>query len=184
MTNVAGKHAELHPNTISMTFKGAVTFDLIDSIVMVISDRLEQIEKNINTRKKVFGVLIECLQNLGNHVELVDHTTHCADYDTNTVMFMIDTVEEGYNIVTANFVPKDKMYKLKEWMDEINTLTTVELRKKYNEILQNNTYNNKGGGGLGFLDIAMKVGQKLNYNFHQINDDYFFFTFQIIVKKA
>jgi hypothetical protein len=184
MTNVAGKHNELHPNTISMTFKGAVTFDLIDSIVMVISDRLDQIEKNINTRKKVFGVLIECLQNLGNHVELVEHGNGCPEYDTNTVMFMIDSVEDGYNIVTANFVPKDKMYKLKGWMDDINRFSKEELRKKYNEILQNNTYNSKGGGGLGFLDIALKVGQKLNYNFHQINDEYFFFTFQITVKKA
>jgi hypothetical protein len=184
MTNFTGLHKELHPNTISMTFKGSVTFELIDSIILVISDRLEQIEKNINTRKKVFGVLIECLQNLGNHVELVDNGVTCPEYDTNTVMFMIDTVEDGYNIVTANFVPKDKMYKLKGWMDEIKQLSKEELRKKYNEILQNNTYNSKGGGGLGFLDIALKVGQNLSYHFHQINDDFFFFTFQITVKKA
>lgn len=183
MMNFLDIHKHMVPNSISMIFKGAVTFELIDSIVVAINDRLDKIEGDINTRKKVFGVLIECLQNLGNHVDRENYNS-MTGYDPNTVLFMIDSIDKGYRIVTANFIPNEKVEGLKEWIEEINSLSKEELRKKYNEILQNNSFNIKGGGGLGFLDIAMKVGQKLDYGFQEVNENFSFFTFQITINKA
>lgn len=182
MLNFLDIHKHMVPNSISMIFKGSVTFELIDSIVMAINDRLDRIEGNINTRKKVFGVLIECLQNLGNHVD--GESFQDNEYDSNAVLFMIDSIDGGYRILTANFISTEKVESLKEWIEEINSLSKEDLRKKYNEILQNNSFNTKGGGGLGFLDIAMKVGQKLDYSFQQVKENISFFTLQITINKA
>lgn len=187
MLNFLDIHKQMLPNSISMIFKGAVTFELIDSIIMVISNRLEQIEENIKTRKKVFGVLMECLQNLGNHVEdfnAPNEVKAVDEYDPSSVLFMIDSINGGYRILTANFIPTSKVEGLKIWIEEINSLSPEAQRKKYNEILQNNEFSSKGGGGLGFLDIALKVGEKMEYNFQYVNEEFSFFTFQTNIKKA
>lgn len=170
------------PNSLTMIFKGAVTFDVIDSIITVISQRLEQIESNINTRKKVFSVLMECLQNLGSHVDKIIEEEKGADgIDKNSILFMIDSLEDGYRIMTANFIPTEKVESLKAWIELINSLSREDLKKKYNEILQNNTFSSKGGGGLGFLDIAVRTGKKMDYTFEAVNEQFSFFTFQITI---
>lgn len=187
MLNFLDIHKQMLPNSISMIFKGSVTFELIDSIIMVISNRLEQIEENINTRKKVFGVLMECLQNLGNHVDNTNtpnETKNKDEYDPASVLFMIDSIEGSYRILTANFIPNRKVEGLKLWIEEINALNPEELRKKYNEVLQNNEFSSKGGGGLGYLDIALKVGEKMEYRFQKVNEEFSFFTFQTTIKKV
>lgn len=187
MLNFLDIHKQMLPNSISMIFKGSVTFELIDSIILVISNRLDQIEENINTRKKVFGVLMECLQNLGSHVDDINASNEAKsfnEYDPASVLFMIDTIDGGYRILTANFIPSNKVEGLKIWIEEINSLSPADLRKKYNEVLQNNSFSSKGGGGLGFLDIAIRVGGKMEYHFQEVNDEISFFTFQTTIKKA
>jgi hypothetical protein len=41
----------------------------------------------------------------------------------------------------------------------------------------------KGGGGLGFIDIAKKSGQKLEYNIEKVDDTYAFFTLIVKIKQ-
>jgi len=39
----------------------------------------------------------------------------------------------------------------------------------------------KGGGGLGMIDIARKSGQKLDFNFLPVNNNFSFFSLNIKV---
>ena len=170
-------------NSISLTFKGTVTFELIDSIIAIISNRLDQIETSVVIKKKVYGVMLECLQNLCFHVEKNSEREYNANYDQQSALFMIDSDDSGYQIVTGNFVAREKTDTLKNWLDEINSLSEQEIKELYNKILRNKTFSEKGTAGLGFVDIARKVG-KLNYNFNNVDDKYSFFAFQLSIQKA
>jgi hypothetical protein len=72
---------------------------------------------------------------------------------------------------------------LRNWLDQINAVSKDELRELYKKILNNEQFSEKGGGGLGFIDIARKSGQKLNYSFKAVNDNVSFFSFQINIPK-
>jgi hypothetical protein len=54
-----------------------------------------------------------------------------------------------------------------------------ELKEYYKEILNNDEFSDKGGGGLGMIDIARKSGQKLNFNFIEVDNQYSFFSLSI-----
>lgn len=176
-------HKRMQHNSISLTFKGTVTFELIDSIIAIISNRLDQIETNVVTKKKVYGVMLECLQNLCFHVERKDEDEYNPMYDQQSALFMIDSDEKGYQITTGNFIQKEKTDSLKTWLDEINSLSEQEVKELYNKILRNKTFSDKGTAGLGFVDIARKVG-KLNYNFNNVDEKYAFFAFNLNIKKV
>ncbi|MGE3825971.1 MAG: DUF6272 family protein, partial [Bacteroidia bacterium] len=65
--------------------------------------------------------------------------------------------------------------------ERINSMTSEELKTLYKEILNNDQLSSKGGGGLGMIDIARKTGEKLNFNFVEINNKYSFFSLNIKV---
>jgi len=50
-------------------------------------------------------------------------------------------------------------------------------------VLNNGEMSDKGGGGLGMIDIARKTGEKLNYNFMPVDDSYSFFSLNIKISQ-
>ena len=54
----------------------------------------------------------------------------------------------------------------------------------YKFILNHQKLSDKGGGGLGLVDIARKTGNKLNYNFENFNNDFQFFVLEVIISDT
>lgn len=173
----------MHDNNIMLSFKGEVTFDLIDSLLKIIEERLSKVEEDRKTMKKVYNILVECLQNLCHHIEVGEEVEEIKSDNTKTAILLIYSDNDAYNILTGNFIKNEAVEGLRDWLDQINSTSKEELRKLYKEILNNEQFSEKGGGGLGFVDIARKSGQKLIYDFKPVNDFYSFFSFQINILK-
>ena len=58
-----------------------------------------------------------------------------------------------------------------------------ELKTLYKEILNNEEFSEKGGGGLGLIDIARRTGQELGFDFKKIDGDYSFFSLDISIEQ-
>ena len=54
-----------------------------------------------------------------------------------------------------------------------------ELREYYQLSLNNSMVSNKGTAGLGMIDIARKSGNKLEYEFLEIDKDFSFFSLNV-----
>ena len=180
MLDLLGLYETMHDNNIMLSFKGEVTFDLVNSVLKIIEDRLNRTEEDLKTKKKVYNVLVECLQNLCHHIE--ESATE-ESYNNKTAILMIYLNDTTYNVLTGNYISNKNVEHLKSWLDQINSVSKEELRELYKKILNNEQFSEKGGGGLGFIDIARKSGQKLNYNFNPVNDKISFFSFQINIPK-
>lgn len=181
MLDIFKRYKELETDNVIFFFKGEVSSDLVQSVLDIMEVRLEFAEKNSKTKKKIFNVLVEILQNLNHHIESAKSTQKLIDEGKNAV-FKIWTDDNNYIINTGNFIPNPNVESLKNWLIYINSTTEEELRALYKEKL-NDKFTPKGGGGLGFIDISRKSGQKLVYNFDKIDADYSFFSFQINIPK-
>jgi hypothetical protein len=146
----------------------------------IIEERLNRTEDDLKTKKKVYNVLVECLQNLCHHIE---ESAPEENFGTKTAILMIYTDNNIYHVLTGNYIQNKNVDHLRNWLDQINSVSKEELRELYKKILNNEQFSEKGGGGLGFIDIARKSGQKLNYNFKPVNDNVSFFSFQINIPK-
>ena len=179
--DIFGFYDKMEESNILLSFKGEITSDLLTSILQIMESKLDNFEEKAKTKKKVYHVLVECLQNLYHHVDeiaVVDDKTKWA----RTAIFMIGKDDNNYNIMTGNYILSHNIETLTKKMDKINALSVEELRVLYKEILSNDQYSEKGGGGLGLVDMARKTGQKLGYNFKKIDDEYSFFSLDIKVK--
>ena len=53
----------------------------------------------------------------------------------------------------------------------------------YKELIKSSELSDKGGAGLGFVDIARKSGHKLEFDFEKVNEEYSFFSFKTKISK-
>ena len=96
---------------------------------------------------------------------------------------MVTKEEDHYAITTGNLMHNERVVELKKTLEEINSKDPDELRKMYKEVLSNEQYSDKGTAGLGFIDMARKTGQKLKYDFYEMNDEFSYFSFEIKIVK-
>jgi len=170
-------------NNIMLSFKGTVTSELMTSVLSIMESKMESMEEAPKKKRKVFNVLVECLQNLYHHI---DETEEEEDVDAligrKSAIFMIAKSEEAYSIMTGNYVVNENIDDLKQRLDKINNMSKDELKAFYKEVLSNSSFSDKGTAGLGMIDIARKSGQKLGYDFEPIDDNNSFFSLTVNIK--
>ena len=180
MTDAYSIYEKMERNNILLSFKGDITSDLLTSILQIMENKMEYMHEEPKMKKKVYNVLVECLQNLYHHMDDVSDGT--ADV-TRSAIFMIGKNVNNYTIITGNYILNENVTGLKTRIDEVNALTKDELKEYYKKVLNNGEMSLKGGGGLGMIDIARKTGEKLEYNFLEIDNKISFFTLNIKVTQ-
>jgi hypothetical protein len=60
-------------------------------------------------------------------------------------------------------------------------MNAEELKDMYKFILNHQRLSEKGGGGLGLVDIARKTGNALDYKFHEYDKEYSFFNLDVYI---
>jgi len=179
--NIENYFSDQPKDNIILFYKGNVDSDVINHVLDSVEEKMVAVNDNPKLRKKVYNVLVESLQNLFHHVDKVpdDFEAQVEKYG----LLVVRKVDEGYKIVTGNFVQKENIEKLEEKIKRINRSTHEEIKELYKFILNHQRISAKGGGGLGLVDIARKTGHNLDYAFVQYNDSYSFFYLDIFVTE-
>lgn len=180
MTDAYSIYEKMEKNNILLSFKGDITSDLLTSILQIMENKMDYMQEEPKMKKKVYNVLVECLQNLYHHMDDVADGTNDI---TRSAIFMIGRNTNNYTIITGNYILNENVSGLRARIDEVNALTKEELKEYYKKVLNNGEMSLKGGGGLGMIDIARKTGEKLEYNFLEIDNKISFFTLNIKVTQ-
>jgi hypothetical protein len=171
---------KMERNNILLSFKGEITSDLLTSILQIMENKMENMQEEPKMKKKVYNVLVECLQNLYHHLDEISE----VDFERiRSAIFMIGKIDNSYSIITGNYILNENINGLKNRLDEVNSFNKEELKEYYKKVLNNGEMSLKGGGGLGMIDIARKTGEKLEYNFLEIDNKVSFFTLKIKVSN-
>lgn len=164
---------------VILSYKGEITTDLITDILDVIESKLNSENANPKLIKKLYNVLVECLQNLYHHAEKIPVNGQGNIKQADMNVFVVTRNGQGFDITTGNIVKNENILKLTKKMDYINSLNEEELKSHYKEVLNNQDFSEKGGGGLGMIDMVRKSGSKLYYQFHEFQKDLSYFDFNI-----
>lgn len=173
----------MQDSNIMLSFKGDITAELMTSILQIMEGRLDNLNETPKIRKKVYNVMVECLQNLYHHNDAIPINLGEVEDEDRSAIFMIGLSEEGYDITSGNYIQSDRVTGLKEKLEKINSLEPDDLKRFYKDVLNSEGRSEKGGGGLGMIDIARKTNRKLDYDFVSINDEYSFFSLNVTIEQ-
>lgn len=169
---------KMERNDILLSFKGEISSELLTSILQIMENKMVDMQEEPKMKKKVYNVLVECLQNLYHHLEESND-----EEKAKSAIFTIGKKGNDYSIITGNYILNENIQSLKKRLDEVNSLNKEQLKEYYKQVLNNGEMSLKGGGGLGMIDIARKTGEKLEYNFLEIDNKVSFFTLNIKVSN-
>jgi hypothetical protein len=180
--NVENYLADQTDGDVILYYKGNIDSDVINHVLDTVEDKMVQVNEQSKLRKKVYNVLVESLQNLYHHVDKVPD-----DYEDQASerygLLVVKKVDSGYKIITGNFVRAENIEKLEERIKRINRSSHDEIKELYKFILNHQKISQKGGGGLGLVDIARKTGNRLDYAFREYNSKHSFFYLNILVNE-
>lgn len=150
---------------------GELDQDKVNSISSLVETQMEYLGVSKSAVKKIFNIVIETLQNICLHGEK-DNNGYQMTY------FIIGKNQNEFTIFSGNIVTNSIAEKLNKRLNSIRSLNDSDLKKQYMEVLSNGELSAKGGAGLGFLTIALKSGNNIDFEFQMLNKEYSLFSLQ------
>ena len=149
-------HRTMMSQNLILVYQGDFTQESTKSILSMAERNLDSSGEDSSIKRKVFNVMVEALQNIVKHSdELID-----GEIRSHAAIFLIGKEANRYSIMSGNPVRKVNVPALNKKLDQINNLDKDGLKELYKEIIKNTTISDKGGAGLGFVDMARKSGGK------------------------
>lgn len=168
-------------NEVSLVYEGEITHDITKAFTSLTETAMDKAEESSSTQRKVFHVMVECLQNISKHAEEVDYG---KVHKEKKGVFLIHKNENQYGVTTGNIVANDKVAELKKSLDYINSLDKEGLKQLHKEQIKGGTLSEKQGAGLGFIDIAKKTGNPLDYHFLDVDENVSFFILTSRIERT
>jgi len=117
------------------------------------------------SRNKASYLLAESFQNIVKHGK----TTGQSDG-----LFAIRIKERMLSIYSSNSITDQDAFFLNKRMEKINSLTREELEAFYLSKLNQGNLSDKGGAGLGHIEMVRKSGRPLQYIIEPANEEHAF----------
>ena len=165
-------HQKMSEQNILVIHKGDFSQDAIFPVLQIIEENLQKEKKDVVSKKRVFHILVELLQNVSNHC--------LKEGNKKEGIFLIGESDDHFIINTGNLIKNEFVDDLKEHLDHINELNGKELKDLYlSKLRERNDPKNKGEG-IGLIDIARRIISPVNYSIHKIDNKKSFLTINVI----
>jgi len=170
----------MQKDNLGYIYRGLFTQNITDSIISLAENNLESTGESNKVKKRVFSIMVECLQNVTRHqtpdsVEIED--------PNQAGIFVIQNKNQAYQITSGNVVEEEAIPHLQEMLQKINSLEKADLKAYYKQILEDGSISDKGGAGLGLIEMARKSGNKLFFDFKKISDILSYFYLHTAISK-
>jgi hypothetical protein len=160
-------HDKMMKERLLFVFRGDVTYRNSLPLLTLLENEMKDDSYRFIGRKRLFMYVLENLQNIAKH----------GDRLSNSKMTLVtySKTTDGYTITTGNLIVSDRVDDLRMKLEKVNKLDITEIKDLYKQILNTSEFSDKGGAGLGLIEMAFKTGNKLDYDFIPIDNDFFYF---------
>jgi hypothetical protein len=173
-------YKSMKAHEITLVYEGEITHQITKAFTSLTESNMAKEDEPGNVQRKVFHVMVECLQNISKHAD--DFTSN--DYlFSGRGIFLVSKGDDEYSVTTGNAVENDRIEELTNMLETINKMDKEELKGLYKKQMKEGRLSEKGGAGLGFIDIKRKTGKELEYHFLPISNDTSFFLLTSTISR-
>jgi hypothetical protein len=177
--SVLSLHDEMASNGFSLVYEGEFSHEVMKMFTSMAERDMDKTKEEKSVKRKVFHVMVECLQNMTKHSDDYD-----GDDQVGSGLFIVGKKDGVWNVITANKILNERIDNLKKSIDQVNSLNKDELNALYKKQIREGSLSDRGGAGLGLIDIARKTGRKLDYQFLPLEDKkHFFFLLKVKISS-
>jgi len=164
---------------MSLVYAGSFKDSVTTKAIKLSEHNIEKTEELASLKRKSSFLMAECFQNVVRHNEPEKLTKF---HPAKQGFFMTRSWRHMYYIASSNIVSRDIVPDLKNKLEHLNELDKDELKEVYMSTLRNKGLSEKGGAGLGLIEMVRKSGHPLTFDFKNITDEHALFYFLIQMK--
>jgi hypothetical protein len=167
---------------IILYFKGTLDYDAIGELIVSLKDKMRHRRVRFGLYKKILTLMIESLENI------IRYRTHFGKrgtpLDHYPPEFLISLDDDFVTIETVNAVFNPDIGPLNERLTLLNSLDSDKLKELYKETITNGRFSERGGAGLGIIEMAKIADEKIDFNFEPASEIISLFYMKLIIKRA
>lgn len=157
-------------------FRGEITEKNSLPLLTLLENEMKEDSFSTAGRKRLFMYVLESLQNIIKHGRRSDFPV--------LPLVSYSKSNDGYTITTGNAITRAQSEILGRKLAEVNSLDAPETKALYRQILETPGFSEKGGAGLGLLEMALKTGNRLDYDFIPLGEDLIYFVLSKTVDSS
>ncbi|MEN9638849.1 MAG: hypothetical protein RLZZ262_717 [Bacteroidota bacterium] len=149
----------------NFSYRGPFLDQFTEVILEVASSAGNAFEIERSIQRKMSFILVESFQNILKHASIEEEN------QVDNGLFSFRLVDRSFIINSINFITKkdsEQLCRMIEVVNEHNRNKTI--KEFYMQHLQNNELSEKGGAGLGLIELARKSGSIILYEMEEAQD--------------
>ncbi len=171
---------DIYQDDLTLAYAGKFNDSMTDKIIGMAEIYIRSHQQISKLRKRTSFLVAECFQNVVRHGE--------KDLDPSQISlgkesFLIRFVQNKCFIASENTLPNDQVDVLRKKLDEVNKYDRKELKALYLKSLEDGSLSEKGGAGLGLIEMARKTGNKLHYSFMSLDENRSTFYLMLVLEQ-
>jgi hypothetical protein len=161
-----------------MDYKGPVDYRTIDQLLKKLKKRDDFIFLGKTTSKRVYAVMVECLENIARHSSKTKPVNPRFEPSIS-----ISNHKDHILIDVKNPLRTDEASELISKLNQVNILDEKELNNLFENKINKDSQKDINGAGLGLMLMKLKSGNKIDYNITSIDKDLSYLELKISIKK-
>jgi hypothetical protein len=177
----------LHSQGVIFAYSGYVTEPVLSGVGEALKQKLTIDDADTKTLRSVFAIFVEQMQNIIRYSAEKVHQALPPASDAGAlkeIRYGILTIgREGndYVVCAGNLVRQVDVPRLRERLTRIRNMSKEELKALYKEQLRADPEQGSKGAGLGFMEIARRATQPIDFDFADVDDEYSFFALKATI---
>jgi Family of unknown function (DUF6272) len=155
---------------------------LSQQIVMSMSEMLKQkvSDTGPSIAPKIMYIFIEQAQNIVRYsAQKIETDDRSKRLGYGSLAIGIDG--EKYFCMCGNLVEKDKARSLQERLEEVRLMDKDTLKAAYKKRLNEGPEEGSDGASIGFIEMARKSSEPIQFEFVAVDDSYEFFYLKVYI---
>jgi hypothetical protein len=171
-------HKLMNERDIMLAYCGEFSQELNKTLLSFTERKFKSENIEDTTRRKIFNIMVEMLQNISKNKIDREESTEWVD-----PVFIMGTSGNEYILISSNMIRNEKIFQLKNRLEQVNSLDKEGLKQLYKDVRLNASFSDNSGAGIGIIDIARKSENKLLFQFEQLGNTYSVFSLLIRITK-
>lgn len=164
---------EMQENQFLLSYRGSFTQEVNKGLLALTEKKLHMDGTAEALRKKVFQVMVECLQNICKSPP--EHE------QSQQAVIMIGRDGDQYVVYSGNIVSNELMESYRGRLSGLNAMNKEEKRELFRKLMLSKDVVDETGIDIGLVDIAKRSGNKLEFDFVRIDEHNSFFSLRTLI---
>ena len=159
-------------------YSGVISQGVVEEIGEALRYKMEVQSGNSRIIQRVFSIFIEQVQNI---MKYSAEKNMLSDEELKSGIVIIGEKNKKFFIESGNLVKNKEKNKLKEKLEKIKNMDKEELKEFYKQQIQKKNSCNSQSAGLGFIQIARRASEPIEYKIEDVDKGHSFFSLKVVI---